>query len=297
MSSHTYRGAGLKTVATAARRLPTNPSVKVAESLAWLLALVPSATRSRVSANMATVLDYRGEHYSSRALKRLVRKAFVSYGRYYAEVMTLPGARRERILSAISWESGGEVLRELWERGDGVVIAIPHIGCWEWGGSLLGLTIDPLVVAVEALDPPELFEWFHHARESIGMEVEALGPSIGSRLMHHLRDGRMVGLLCDRDLSGDGVEVQLLGVTTTMPAGPAMLALRTGAALTCGVVYSGPGTSHRVKLIGPLDTSRRGTLRQDVVRLTQEIADHLSELIARHPEQWHVFAEVIGRPR
>jgi len=276
------------------RKLPITPAVKVSEAIAWLGSLLPSATRSRVKSNMETVLRYRGETPSAKDLRRVTRKAYASYGRYYAEAATLPGASRERILADSYWESGDGFLREAWQQGKGVVLAIPHIGSWEWGGSMLGLTMAPMVAVAEVVEPPSLFEWFKQTRERIGINVEPLDRNVSSRLMHHLRDGRIVGLLCDRDIKGDGIRVSLLGVNTTMPGGPALLALRTGAALMSAVVYSGPGNVHRSKLMAPIEVSRQGSLREDVARITQLIADQLSELIAEHPEQWHVFAESIG---
>jgi KDO2-lipid IV(A) lauroyltransferase len=95
--------------------------------------------------------------------------------------------------------------------------------------------------------------------------------------------------LSDRDLAGNGIEVEFFGETTTMPAGPATLALRSGAALVTGAVYSGPGADHRAIVEPPLDTTRQGTLRQDVARLTQAIATRFEGLIRRAPEQWHLF--------
>ena len=90
-------------------------------------------------------------------------------------------------------------------------------------------------------------------------------------------------------MAGNGIEVEFFGETTTMPAGPATLALRSGARLVTGAVYSGPGPDHRAVVEPPLDTTRQGSLRQDVARLTQEIATRFEGLIRRAPEQWHVF--------
>ena len=99
----------------------------------------------------------------------------------------------------------------------------------------------------------------------------------------------LVGLLCDRDLQGHGVEVEFFGERTTFPAGPATLALRTGAALVTAVVFSGPGRDHVGEISAPIDTARTGPLRKDVGRITQEIARHFEGYIRRNPEQWHLF--------
>jgi KDO2-lipid IV(A) lauroyltransferase len=104
-----------------------------------------------------------------------------------------------------------------------------------------------------------------------------------------LRAGRLVGLLCDRDLVGNGVAVEFFGERTTMPAGPATLALRSGATLLPTVVYSGPGLYHTAVISSPLDTTRSASLRKDVARLTQEIATQFEIFVRRAPEQWHLF--------
>jgi KDO2-lipid IV(A) lauroyltransferase len=104
-----------------------------------------------------------------------------------------------------------------------------------------------------------------------------------------LKDGELAGLVSDRDLAGNGIEVDFFGERTTMPGGAATLALRSGAPLVPVVVYSGPGAWHTGVVHPPLDTERRGTLRADVARLTQELATIFEHDIRRHPEQWHLF--------
>ena len=126
---------------------------------------------------------------------------------------------------------------------------------------------------------------------SVGLTWPArlpLGAASGV-LIKALHDGGLVGLLCDRDLIGNGIEVEFFGERTTMPAGPAMLALRTGAVLLPTAVYSGPGIHHTAVIMPPVAAERTGGLRQDVARVTQLIANDLERLIARAPEQWHLF--------
>jgi KDO2-lipid IV(A) lauroyltransferase len=103
-----------------------------------------------------------------------------------------------------------------------------------------------------------------------------------------LHRGEVIGLLCDRDITGDGIEVDFFGERTRLPAGPATLAARSGAPiLPCCVLFE--GDHHRGIILPPLDTTRRGGLRADVARITQDMADALAALIRRAPEQWHVF--------
>ena len=174
-------------------------------------------------------------------------------------------------------------------KGTGTVIALPHVGSWEWGGSFLNSLGLGMVAVAEELDPPELFNWFKQKRESIGICIEPLNEHAGTILLQTLRDGGVVGLLCDRDIQGNGVEVEFFGERVRIPAGPATLALRTGATLVAAACYSGPGRDHFAVITPPIRAERLGRLREDVTRVSQLVAVELEGLIRRAPEQWHVL--------
>ena len=108
-------------------------------------------------------------------------------------------------------------------------------------------------------------------------------------LIRALKENHLAGLVSDRDIVGNGVEVEFFGEKTTMPGGAATLALRTGAPLVPVVVYSGPGSWHTGVVHEPIETVRLGTLRQDIARVTQELATVFEHDIRRHPEQWHLY--------
>jgi KDO2-lipid IV(A) lauroyltransferase len=184
---------------------------------------------------------------------------------------------------------GFDNLKQAMDKGSGAVMALPHVGSWEWGGAWLNAVGYPMISVAERLEPPELFEWFIEQRKAMGLEILPLDVASSAVVLKALRSGRLVGLLCDRDLVGNGVEVEFFGERTTMPAGPATLALRSGAALLPTVVYSGPGQYHTAVIGPPLDTTRQATLRKDVARLTQDIAVQFEVFIRRAPEQWHLF--------
>jgi KDO2-lipid IV(A) lauroyltransferase len=134
-----------------------------------------------------------------------------------------------------------------------------------------------------------LFEWFASYRRSLGMEILALGPEAGPGLLRALSNNRVVGLLCDRDLTGDGVDVEFFGEHTTLPGGPAVLALRTGAPIVPAAVYFRPENRHHAVVRPALPVIRSGRLRDDVARVTQDVAYALEDLIRAAPEQWHLM--------
>ena len=201
----------------------------------------------------------------------------------------LPGVPASEVMDRMVLPQGMEHLLDGMAAGRGVIMALPHVGSWEWGGAWLALKGYPMVSVAEPLEPPELYDYMVRVREQMGLEIVELGGGTGAALLKLLREGRLVGLLCDRDILGNGIEVEFFGERTTFPSGPAALALRSGAVLLPTVVYSGPGRDHSSVIRPPLDTSRTTSLRKDVQRVTQALAYELESFVRRAPEQWHLF--------
>jgi KDO2-lipid IV(A) lauroyltransferase len=255
-------------------------------------AIALTKRRAVLCANLRRVL---GPSATDRELKRAARQAFISYGWYWAESLRLEATTPEELAACVSFE-GLEHLERAREQGRGVVFAVPHLGNFDVGAARMAAIGHPLTVVVEPLEPPELFEWFCRLRQRGGMRTVPLGPAVTSTVIEVLRANGLVALVCDRDLGGRGVEVELFGAPTTLPGGPATLALRTGAALLPAAAYDEPGGRHRVVIRPPLDTSRRGTVEQDVGRITRQMACELERIIRMAPEQWHVFQPCWPQP-
>lgn len=239
--------------------------------------------------NASTVAATTQPPIDEQAVRRATAQAFSSYARYWIESFRLPALNPQTLDRGIDVPAYHHV-EEALERGNGVILALPHLGGWEWAGFWMA-TVNrlPITVVVEPLDPPELFEWFVRFRERLGMRVVPLGPAAGREVLGALSRNEIVCLLCDRDLSGDGIEVSFGDERTTLPAGPALLALRSGAALLPTAVYFRPGGRHLGTVRPPLDAARHGRLRDDVTNVTQRLADELAALIAAEPHQWHLF--------
>lgn len=216
-----------------------------------------------------------------------VARVFDSYARYWMESFRLPTTSKAELEANMSYEGIDNVERAL-AAGNGAIVAMPHLGGWDYGGTFLASIGYPATVVVEALDPPELFEWFTSFRASLGLTVVPHGREAGTAVLRALRNNGVVGLVCDRDIERNGVEVEFLGERTTLPAGPATLSLRTKAPILPTAVYF-EGPSHRGVIESPVEYERTGKLRDDVAGLTQELARRLEAMIRRAPDQWHVL--------
>jgi len=222
-------------------------------------------------------------------LRHAVQEAFDSYARYWLESFRLPTTPAEVV--AAGWaDEGFEHITDGLAHGRGVILALPHLGGWEWAGRWLGDQGHHTTVIVEHIDPPELFHWFAELRKDLGMTVVPLGPDAGRQVLRALADNEIVCLLCDRYIGGGGVEVEFFGERTTLPAGPATLALRAQAPLLPVAAYFTPRPNGHLAMVRPpISLERQGRLREDVARVTQALTHELEWLIRRAPSQWHMF--------
>lgn len=262
----------------------------VAEWVFRGLAMASHATmqgrRSVVASNLRRI--HHGE-LTGAELERATKAAFASYSRYWLESFRLPGTPPAELDARLSYE-GFEHLEEALARGQGAIMALPHVGGWDFGGAWFASVGGyPTMVVAEPVRPPELFDWFSRLRRAMGLEIVALGPDAGGAVLRWLRAGGVLGLLCDRDILGGGVEVDLFGERTTMPSGPATLALRTGAALLPTAVYFEGRRHHHGVVRPPIHVDPEGRFRHRVASVSQALADEFEVLIGRAPEQWHVF--------
>ena len=239
-----------------------------------------------VRAHMRRVL---GPGATEETIEDTAQACFAVYGRYWAEAFRISTLSRAELDAGMEWEGLVHVEHAL-QKGNGAMLTMPHIGGFDWGGAWFAASGYDTTVVAESLEPPELFAFFKTLREGFGLEVVELGDAAAaSAIVRRLRSNGLVGLVCDRDIAGNGAEVDFFGYPTTIPAGPATLALRTGAAvLPCAVYFEDDGM-HRGVVRPPLDVSRTGSLRDDVQRITQDMATEFENLIRLAPEQWHVL--------
>ncbi|MEU4133237.1 phosphatidylinositol mannoside acyltransferase [Streptomyces wuyuanensis] len=239
----------------------------------------------RLEANLARVVPDAGPE----RLAELSRAGMRSYMRYWMESFRLPAWGKERLRRSVDIESI-QRLHDGMAGGRGVIMALPHLANWDlagvWATRALGI---PFTTVAERLKPETLYDRFVAYRESLGMEVlPHTGGSAFGTLARRLRDGGLVCLVADRDLSASGTEVKFFGETARMPAGPALLAQQTGALLLPVTLWY-DGTVMRGRVHPPVDVPETGTRAEKTSVMTQALADAFATGIADHPEDWHML--------
>jgi phosphatidylinositol dimannoside acyltransferase len=242
---------------------------------------------SLLAANLRRVV---GPDVPEAELDDLVRRGVRSYARYWLEAFRLPSRSKEQILRDFALDGEDRLADDLVSKR-GAVIALPHAGNWDAAGAWVAAKGWPIATVAERLKPEGVYQRFLAYRRSLGMEI--IPTNGGERapfdvLVDRLRQGYAVPLLADRDLSARGVEVTFFGGRARMPAGPALLALRTGAPLYTVTMWYEEDHAWGA-LSEPLALPTEGPLDQRVRALTQQVADGLAAGIARYPEDWHML--------
>ena len=217
----------------------------------------------------------------------LMRASVASYARYWREAFRLPTMNQAALATRLDRVFiGAEKFADAHRGGRGAVIALPHSGNWDMAGVWLAQNYGTFTTVAERLTPESLYDRFIAYRESLGFEVLPLtgGPRPPMQILaERLRANRFVCLMADRDLTRSGVQVNFFGEPTRLPAGPARLAIETGAPLHPAHVYY-DGEDCVVQIDDALDTGSG-----DVGLITQALADRFAVNIAAHPADWHML--------
>jgi KDO2-lipid IV(A) lauroyltransferase len=258
------------------RSLPEGTARRLFDAGADLAARRGGKGVARLRSNLARVAP-------DADLDALTRDALRSYARYWLEVFRLP------VMPTSVVVGGTRAINEEAARGAiassrGVVFALPHSGNWDHAGAWFAATGVPFTTVAERLKPESLYDRFLEFRASLGMEVLPLTG--GKRppfdvLTERLLGGGTVCLMADRDLTPRGVDVDFFGATARMPAGPASLALKTGAALIPVHLAFRP-EGWQVTFYDEVAPS-------DVPTMTQTMADRFAAGIRAHPADWHML--------
>ena len=215
-----------------------------------------------------------------------MRASLASYARYWREAFRLPTMDHHAIGQRLAETvAGQEHVDAALANGRGVVAALPHSGNWDMAGVWMAQTYGRFTTVAERLKPESLYLRFVDYRESLGFEVIPLsgGEQPPFQLLsQRLTNNKVVCLMAERDLSRTGVQVDFFGEPTRMPAGPAKLAITTGAALL--PVHCWYDDDCRVEFYPPVDCSSG-----DVGVVTQALADVFARNIAEHPADWHML--------
>ncbi|WP_141309359.1 phosphatidylinositol mannoside acyltransferase [Streptomyces spinoverrucosus] len=275
-------GLGWSTV----KKLPEPVATRLGNTVADLAWKRRGKGVRRLESNYARVVP----DATPERLAELTRAGMRSYLRYWMESFRLPAWSAERVKSGFD-PKDVHFLTDGLASDKGVILALPHLANWDLAGAWVTTELGvPFTTVAERLKPETLYDRFVAYRAGLGMEVlPHNGGSAFGALARRLRDGGLVCLVADRDLSASGVEVQFFGDTARMPAGPALLAQQTGALLLPVTLWYDESPVMRGRVHPPIGVPQSGSRAEKTSVMTQALADAFASGIADHPEDWHML--------
>jgi lauroyl/myristoyl acyltransferase len=235
--------------------------------------------RHAALANLAVVLP----RATRRERLQIARRMMTHYNYMMFEFFRLPHLTRKDLLRSVE-VVGREHLEHAVERGRGVVLTGSHIGNWELGAVVLA----HWGYALHAVAGVQLTRWLTPAVRETKSElaIQTVSPEDGYRgLLRALEHNDLVALMVDGDVYSHGVSVEMFGRETRFPAGPGVLAQRTGALVLCGYCERLSRGRFRIVLEPPLDPAGFPTTAE----LNQAVAAVTERHVRAHLDQWCIF--------
>ncbi len=267
------------------RWLPEKTAYRLAYRIADILVKRNGKSVQRLRSNLARTQP----SITKLNLDLLVIEAMRSYMRYWVDTFRFPDWSSDRVSGTVS-VTNEHLLLDAVAAKTGVIVALPHAGNWDHAGAYFCAKGVPLVTVAERLKPEKLFLKFLAYRQAMGMEVLPLDGRVLGTLAQRLRQGALVALVADRDLSRSGIDVTFFNGTARMPAGPALLALKTQAPLIAAFVsYTDHGIHIDFKNVVLPSAGEESAKVQEIVQMT---AQHFEEGIAQTPQDWHMLQRI-----
>jgi len=219
-----------------------------------------------------------------RALEQVVRLAFRHAVRYYLDMARLPGRSPADFERRLVVETPDAVAEAFGTPGPMVFVAM-HFGAVEAPALFaVARTGDHVTAPMETLDDPALQAWIARTRASVGVDLVTLREARRA-LTEALDQGRVVGMVADRNVAGGTVDVSFFGATAPLPMGPGLLAIERGLPIWVAAVRRAGGGRYRGQL-RRVDIPAEGTRRARLTAAMTGVTRAMEESIAEAPEQW-----------
>lgn len=281
-----------KTLWFVVKKLPTFIVYPLFDFFAYLFGRTKHKSLLVYKKNLSIVCS----DYGKKEFDELVKNGLKSHFRYWCDIFRFENVTQQD-LQDLTRVVEPESLQKKVAAGEKVVVALAHQGNWDHAGAWFNFNVGSIATVVQRVEPEVFFEKFLSLRQFWGMEVQVFGDSgVLINLRRALRRGKVVALLADRDLGENGVEVDFFSQKVKMAAGPALLALSEKVSLYVANTYYErlpAGNSRRWGLVLEFHEIpyffETDVLRENIVILTQKMADVFAENIRKNPQDWHMF--------
>ena len=245
---------------------------------------VSRADREAVSRNLSAILGP-----TNPRLPWATREVFRNFAKYLVDFFRLERVD-EAFIAARVTVVGREHIDEALRRGRGAILLSAHLGNYELGAAVaaaLGYTVN--IVVLHHQDP-RVNAFFTTRRMNTGVQPIPVGMAL-RRGFACLKRNELLGMLADRDFFNNGLRMEFLGRQMSVPKGPALFSVRTGALIVPTFVVREAGARYRFIFERPIELPSSGDEARDVAQVTQAGLTVLERYIRQYPSQWYLFRD------
>ena len=244
----------------------------------------------QLRANLSFMLNLESD---SSELENLVKEGMRSYLRYWQEAFRLPKWDKNYLDKNIRIK-GKVNLDSAQKSGRPLVTAVAHMGNWDAAGFWYTNNFGQLTTVAERLKPESLFNRFVKFRNSFGVEIIPTSgeTDIFMKLVRRAKEGRMIALVADRDISRNGIEINYGNSKTTFPVGPAAIVTTVDGLIVPMSSYYDFDGKLTFEFFPTLAPNKSLSKEQNVLNLTQELANIFESEIKKHPKDWHLLQRI-----
>ncbi len=228
------------------------------------------------------------------AAPRAAARVFITVVTNYYDLLRLRSVDRDAILDLVELR-GREHLDRALAQGRGVIILSAHLGNFNVVAQYPVLLGYRTAVIAERVQPPELFRYLTRLRSKLGIEVIPPGPAALRPILRLLHQNGILLVAGDRHVAGQAHPTRFFDADALLPAGPVLLAMRTGAALIPAYTVRLSTRRSLVVIEPPIDLVRTGGIDRDLAENLARTTRRLEAMIATDPGQWAVL-QAVWRP-
>jgi len=225
----------------------------------------------------------------SKECQELARKVFKNFGLYLVDFFRMPNLTKKDIRKRVKVE-GIENIDTVLKQNKGGIILTCHIGNWEMGGVVMAmLGYDISAVALNHKHK-NINDFFIRQREEKGLKVIPISH-IMKRCVSALRRKGLLALVGDRDFTNNGTVMDFFGIPTSIPKGPAMLALKTDSPIIPGVFVRRDSFNYSLIFDRPIDLKEISGMDKDEImkKANEKFVASMEKYIRAYPDQWLIF--------
>lgn len=267
--------------------LPVRLGYRLAVFLARIKFVLAKKERVFIANNLNAIL---GEN--NPELSKYARAMYENFSKYLIDFFRSPKLDKQFIEKFVQLD-GLENMDEPLKKGVGAIGLSAHIGNWELCGQVLAILGYKVNAIALTHKNKSINNFFIEQRKKKGVNVVPIGIAL-RQCFYALKHNEIVGVLGDRDFSGaNGVFVDFFDRKTLIPRGPAILSLRTGAAIVPTFIIRDVKNERYFRFVSekPIYPVKTNNEEQDIKNLTEKFTKVIEKYVEQYPEQWFMFRE------